>query len=83
MRLVVIEASGVTDFDYTGSQSIQRTILELRARGIDVAIARLIVTHAQAAATRSGLVAVVGADHMFHSVHAAITALWHPPAEKA
>ena len=79
VRLVVIEASGVTDFDYTGSQSVQKAVRELRSRGIDVAIARLIVTHAQTSAQRSGLVATIGSDHFFKSVHDAISALGEAP----
>ncbi len=75
VRLVVIEASGVTDFDYTGSQSLQKTILDLRGKGIDVAMARVIVTHAQVAARNSGLDAVLGPGHVFKSVSEAIAAL--------
>src|SRR5262249_56392952 len=39
VKLVVIEASGMIDIDYTGSQIFQQTIPELRARSINVAIA--------------------------------------------
>jgi MFS superfamily sulfate permease-like transporter len=81
VRLVVLEASAVTDFDYTGSQRVQATISELRERGIDVAIARLIVTHAQRAAERSGLIAALGADHLFMSVDEAVAALAPAAAE--
>jgi MFS superfamily sulfate permease-like transporter len=85
VRLVVLEASGVTDFDYTGSQALQTTIGELRAKGIDVAMARLIVTHAQQAAVRSGLAATLGGDRIFKSVDEALRALhpagkWETPA---
>ena len=40
-RLVVIEANGVIDVDFTGSQILQQAIDDLRRRGIDVAMARL------------------------------------------
>lgn len=80
VRLVVIECSGVTDFDYTGSQSLQDTILELRGKGIDVAMARVIVTHAQFAAKNSGLDAALGADHVFKRVSDAIKALGDGPS---
>jgi MFS superfamily sulfate permease-like transporter len=74
VQLLVIEASGIADVDYTGSQKLQETIAELRARGIEVALARLIVPHAQEAAKRSGLIAALGADRVFHSVQEAIAA---------
>jgi MFS superfamily sulfate permease-like transporter len=73
--LLVIEAGAVSDVDYTGSQKLQATIAELRARGIDVALAGLIVLHAQAAAARSGLIATLGPDHVFRSVNEAIAGL--------
>jgi sulfate permease, SulP family len=67
-RLVVIEANGTIDIDFTGSQVLQQTILELRRRNIDVAIARLESERARHAATRTGLMATLGADHVFRSV---------------
>ncbi len=54
---------------------MQATIAELRARGTDVALARLIVPHAQRAAERSGLIAALGRDHVFKSVQEAIAGL--------
>ena len=74
-HLLVIEASAVSDIDFTGSQTSQRTIRELRSRGTDVAVARLIVPHAQEAAHRSGLVKVLGADHLFKTVDEAVRQL--------
>ena len=41
VKLLVIEASGMIDIDYTGSQILQQTIVQLRSRSIEVAIARL------------------------------------------
>jgi MFS superfamily sulfate permease-like transporter len=78
VRLLIIEASGMSDVDYTGSQMLQRAIGELRARGTDVALARLIGPHAQSAAQRSGLIDALGGDHVFLSVQAAIVALTTP-----
>lgn len=74
-ELLVIEAGAVSDVDYTGSQKLQATIAQLRARGTDVALAGLIVLHAQAAAARSGLTAALGPNHVFRSVQEAIAAL--------
>ena len=41
VKLLLIEASGMIDIDYTGSQILQQTIVQLRSRSIEVAIARL------------------------------------------
>jgi MFS superfamily sulfate permease-like transporter len=73
-RLVVLEANGVIDIDYTGSQMLQRVIGELHDRKIQVALARLESARAQRAAERTGLIAVLGADHVFRSVEEAIRA---------
>jgi sulfate permease, SulP family len=72
VRLLVIEASGMIDIDYTGSLILQRTIKRLRAHSIDVAIARLSDTHAQDEAGRSGLIAALGPGRLFKSVEEAV-----------
>jgi MFS superfamily sulfate permease-like transporter len=71
-RLVVIEANGVINFDFTGSDILQQVVSELRRRGIDVAMARLESEHAQRAAERTGLVAELGTNHLYRSVEDAI-----------
>jgi len=71
-RLVVIEANGMIDIDFTGSRVLQQTILELRRRKIDVAIARLESERAHHAAARTELIVTLGADHVFRSVDDAI-----------
>jgi len=73
-RLVVLEASGVIDIDYTGSQMLQDVVQELRARRIRISLARLESERAQRAADRTGLIAVLGADQIFRSVEEAIRA---------
>jgi MFS superfamily sulfate permease-like transporter len=75
VRLLVIEASGITLIDYTGAQAVIDTIARLRGRGIDVALARLEASRATAAARRSGLLAALGSDHVFHSVEEAVHTL--------
>ena len=72
IRLVVIEAAGITLIDYTGAQSLIETIERLRRRGIDVALARLEADRAIAAAQRSGLIDALGAEYVFHSVEEAV-----------
>jgi MFS superfamily sulfate permease-like transporter len=72
VKLLVIEASGMIDIDYTGSQILQQTIAELRARSIDVAIARLSDERAQAQASRTGLIAALGPERAFKTVEEAV-----------
>jgi MFS superfamily sulfate permease-like transporter len=74
-RLVVIEASGITQIDYTGALGLIGTITRLRKRGIDVALARLEADRAAAAAGRSGLLETLGPGHVFHSVEEAVRTL--------
>ena len=73
-RLVVLEANGVIDIDYTGSQMLQQVVTDLRGRKIEIALARLESERAHQAAERTGLIAVLGADHVFRSVEEAIRA---------
>jgi MFS superfamily sulfate permease-like transporter len=80
VRLVVIEAGGITLIDYTGAQAMIATIARLRERGIDVAIARLESARAAAAARRSGLLELLGERRVFHSVEEAVRALGPHPA---
>jgi sulfate permease, SulP family len=75
VRLVVIEATGVIDIDYTGSQVLQETIAQLRAAGLDVAISRLEAERAHAAARRTGLLDALGPHHHFRSAEEAVRAL--------
>jgi SulP family sulfate permease len=80
VRLVVIEASGITLIDYTGARTMIATIVRLRERGIDVALARLESKRAAGAAKRSGLLETLGERHVFHSVEEAVRALGPHPA---
>jgi MFS superfamily sulfate permease-like transporter len=75
IRLVIIEASGMIGIDYTGSQRLQRSIAQLRTNGIEVAIARLSSERAQRQAASTGLIAAVGAEHVFRSVQDAVRAM--------
>src|SRR5260370_36690042 len=75
VKLLVIEASGMIDIDYTGSQILQRTIAELRSRSIGVAIARLSDPQAQAQAGQTRLIAAPGPDRDFRTVGEAVRQL--------
>jgi sulfate permease, SulP family len=75
ITLLVIEASSMIDIDYTGSQMLMKTIAELKAKGIAIAIARLSGEQAQNQASRSGLLEAIDADHAFLSVEDAVRKL--------
>lgn len=72
-RLVVLEASGVVEIDYTGAQLLAATVENLKRRGIAVALARLAAGKARRAAARTGLIATIGRDRVFHTVDDAVT----------
>jgi sulfate permease, SulP family len=73
-RYVIIEAHGVIDIDFTGSEMLQQLIAELRGRGIDLAIARMNSKRAIDAARRTGLLDALGDKHVFRSVEEAVQA---------
>src|SRR5262249_7064238 len=75
VKLLVIEASGMIDIDYTGSRVLQQTIAWLRSRKIEVALARLSDVEAQFEAKRTGLIAAIGPEHVFRSVEEAVRRL--------
>ncbi|MCB8883511.1 SulP family inorganic anion transporter [Acidisoma cellulosilytica] len=72
LHLVVLEASGVTEIDYTGATILMAELASLRQRGTKVALARLAAAKAQDAARRTGLIASIGADRVFHTVEDAV-----------
>lgn len=69
---IILEASGLVSMDYTGARILGAAILRIRDRGITVAMARLSAEKAQAVAKRTGLLASLGQDAVFHSVEDAI-----------
>jgi MFS superfamily sulfate permease-like transporter len=75
VKLLIIEANGIIDIDYTGSQILRRTIDELGARNIIVALARLSDERAQAQAHCTGLIRAIGPDRVFMSVEEAVRKL--------
>lgn len=83
VRLLVIEAHGIIDIDYTGSQILSRTIGDLTARNITVAIARLSDNRAQAQARRTGLIDAVGPGRVFKSVEEAVQELRRRDPDRA
>jgi len=75
VRLVVLEAAGLVELDYTGAEALARVALRCREAGAVFAVARLESPRAQTAFTRFGLLDVIGQDHVFETVARAIDAL--------
>jgi sulfate permease, SulP family len=74
-RLIVLEATGIVEIDFTAAQILSDTIRACRSAGVDFAIARLESIRAQDAIERFGIDELLGTGHLFHSVEEAIQAL--------
>ena len=75
VRLFVLEAGGIAAIDYTASAVLADVIRHCRAAGTDVAVARLESVRAQEALDCFGVTALLGEDHVFHSVEEAVRTL--------
>ena len=73
-RLIVLEATGIVEIDFTAAQVLSDTINACHAAAIDFAIARLESARAQDAIERFGIEQLLGSDHLFQSVEEAIRA---------
>ena len=74
-RLLVIEASGMVEIDFTAAQGLRDLFRECRDDGVTVAVARLESTRAQDAFERFDLYEVLQRNHVFHSVDEAVRTL--------
>ena len=75
LKLLVLEATGVIDIDYTAAEAFKAVVEHCRAVGATFAIARLEAVDAHHAFRRLGLRTVIGDDHIFPSVEEAVDAL--------
>ena len=74
-KLLVLEASGIVEIDFTAAQSLLELFRACREEGVTVAMARLESTRAQEAFERFGLYDALPRDHVFHSVDEAVRKL--------
>ncbi len=79
-RLLVLEATGIVEIDYTAAQVLIGFIRECHDDGIPFAIARLELVRAQEALTRFHVHEVLDPDRIFRSVEEAICTLAPRPA---
>lgn len=72
-RILVIDAAGISDVDFTGAQALSAIAEDLRERGIAVAVARAshLVRHDLA---DSGIENLIGAQRIYPTVAAAVEA---------
>jgi SulP family sulfate permease len=73
-RLLVLEATGIVEIDFTAAQVLSELIRRCHADGVDFAIARLESIRAQEAMARFGINALLGPDRQFRSVEEAVRA---------
>jgi sulfate permease, SulP family len=75
VRLIVLEATGIIEIDFTAAQVFNDLIRRCRAEGVDFAIARLESVRAQDAIVKFGIDQSLGPDRIFQSVAEALAAL--------
>ena len=75
LSLVVLEASGIADIDFTAARALLAIVRHCRAANIRFAVARLDSERARSAFERFGIAAELGPDRLFHSVDEAVTRL--------
>ena len=73
-RLIVLEATGIVEIDFTAAQVLSDTINACRSLGVGFAIARLESSRAHEAIEKFGIDALIEAGRPFHSVEEAIRA---------
>ena len=74
-KLLVLEAGGIPEIDFTAAQTLRELIKACDAAGVMVAVARLESLRAQAAFERFGIHDVLPRERIFHSVDEAVRAL--------
>jgi sulfate permease, SulP family len=74
-KLLVLEASGMLEIDFTAAQMLIDLIRQCHADGVTLAVARLESTRTQAAFERFGLYDVLPRDRVFRSVDEAVHTL--------
>jgi len=79
LRLVVLEASGIADIDFTAAAALTQVIEHCHAAEIQFALARLESVRAQRALERLGVLAALGTGNLFHSAEDAVRALAPQP----
>ena len=72
LTLVVLDAAGMSDLDYTGAKALRESLSQLDQARISFTMAR-VGDHVRASLTHSGLLARIGESELYPSVDAAVT----------
>jgi sulfate permease, SulP family len=75
LSLVVLEASGIADIDFTAAQALIDILEHCRMANIRFAVARLESARALEAFSRFGVLDALGPNRLFHSVDEAVNQL--------
>lgn len=70
--LLVLDAAGMSDLDYTGTKTLREVLTELDQAKIHFAMAR-VGDHVRGSLARSGLLERIGESELYSSVDAAVT----------
>jgi len=79
-KLLVLDAMGMSDIDFTGSRALREVLDELDRDHIEIAVARA-GTHLYQGLARSGLLERIGSERCFPSVGEAVTAFGSKSAD--
>ena len=77
-QLMVLDALGMSDLDYTGARTLRVILDELDAEGVAFALARA-GARVQESLRDSGLLERIGESNLYHSVDEAVLSLATPP----
>ncbi|HTR83825.1 MAG TPA: SulP family inorganic anion transporter [Reyranella sp.] len=75
LKLVVLEANGIAEVDYTAAEALCQAIAACHAKGLGFAIARLESARARHSLRQFGVLALLGEDCLFLSVAEAVRSL--------
>jgi sulfate permease, SulP family len=78
-RILVLDALGMSDVDYTGSRALSHVLDDCERQHVTFGVARA-GDHAHEMLQRSGLVQRIGESHFYSSVDQAVTGLTAGPA---
>jgi MFS superfamily sulfate permease-like transporter len=81
-KLIVLEASGIAEIDYTAAQAFKDVIRQCHEKKVTFAVARLESVRARDALERFGVLDILGSGFVYRSVDDAIRSL-DPPAARA
>ena len=74
-KLIVLEASGIAEIDFTAAQALKDAIQRCHDRHVTFAVARLESVRARGALVRFGVMDLLKAEYVFRSVDEAIKSL--------